>query len=162
MSSILLETKVLYIIKTTHETLQRNKENMYKVWAAFLVPYVFAAGDVEPPPVDVMHPALKAAFEADYPPKHPEHMDLNIYFTNSMVALQKRGSSNLLPILRERAKNWSRQMSSSLDSKLSRRYLNIYREVTEKPRKSLAVTKMIALKVPRSNHFLGRLKHLLP
>ncbi|KAJ5355283.1 uncharacterized protein N7496_012495 [Penicillium cataractarum] len=68
--------EVLHIIMITKETPQRNKENVQKFCLAFQAVYSFLPADFELPIVYVMHPALKAAFEAAYPPKGPEHKDL--------------------------------------------------------------------------------------
>lgn len=83
--------EMLSIITTTEERLPGTKENMSKSWLAIRSMQAFmrersAAPSSNPDhvssPLNVMHPALKAAFEAAYPPKHPNHRDLtNIHFS---------------------------------------------------------------------------------
>ncbi|KAJ5525820.1 hypothetical protein N7494_012470 [Penicillium frequentans] len=68
--------EVLRIIRTAHETPQRNKANMHKFWLAFQTLHMLLATQTKSSVICVMHPAVKAAFEADFPPKHPEHRDL--------------------------------------------------------------------------------------
>lgn len=68
--------EVLHTIKNTREIPQRSKENMYKFWMAFQTIHMLYAEATKSPRICVMHPALKAAFEADYPPKNIEHRDL--------------------------------------------------------------------------------------
>ena len=76
---------VLNIINTTHEPLQRTKHNAFKSWLAirtlesYRLKYITTSSsesDTEFSHFCTMHPALKAAFEADYPPQHPDHRDL--------------------------------------------------------------------------------------
>jgi hypothetical protein len=75
----MLEIKVV-----THEVPLMTKENAFKFWVA-IDTIERLSGTVTPsvgsengcPASRIMHPALKAAFEATYPPKHPNHKDLN-------------------------------------------------------------------------------------
>ncbi|GFF29784.1 hypothetical protein IFM61606_10419 [Aspergillus udagawae] len=62
----------------THEIPIMTKENAFKFWVAIhtlLTPPAESENGF--PPNRIMHPALKAAFEATYPPKDPNHKDLN-------------------------------------------------------------------------------------
>lgn len=77
--------EMLHIIKTTNEPLQLTKDNMFKSWLAvraiesYRLEYLTtssAKSDDESAHFGIMHLALKASFEADYPPKHPDHRDL--------------------------------------------------------------------------------------
>ncbi|RKK92001.1 hypothetical protein BFJ71_g10476 [Fusarium oxysporum] len=72
--------EVVNIINTTHEELQRTKENGLKSWLAFRTSEAImtssSRSDDKSSSFRIMHPALKAAFEAAYPPKHPAHKDL--------------------------------------------------------------------------------------
>jgi hypothetical protein len=77
--------EVVSIIATTHEPLQRTKDNALKSWLAisaleaYRVKHIAtpsSSSDTESSHFSVMHPALKAAFEAAYPPQHPDHRDL--------------------------------------------------------------------------------------
>jgi hypothetical protein len=75
----MLEIKVV-----TREMPPMTKGNAIKFWVA-IDTLERLAGTVTPsvgsedgcPASRIMHPALKAAFEATYPPKHPNHKDLN-------------------------------------------------------------------------------------
>lgn len=77
--------EIINIITTTHEPLQRTKDNMLKSWLAvralksYRLEYVATSSlksNSESSHFRVMHPALKISFEAVYPPKHPDHRDL--------------------------------------------------------------------------------------
>jgi hypothetical protein len=75
---------VLNIINTTREPLPRTKDNALKYWLAVRTLEIYAQQntttssglDAESLGLTVIHPALRAAFEAAYPPQHPDHRDL--------------------------------------------------------------------------------------
>ncbi|KAL2126701.1 hypothetical protein VTI74DRAFT_379 [Chaetomium olivicolor] len=75
---------ILNLVNTSRERIPRSKENSIKCWRAFLTldqissadPTLPSKSDDTSSPKRIMHPALKTAFEAAYPPKHPEHRDL--------------------------------------------------------------------------------------
>ncbi|KAJ3466405.1 hypothetical protein MRS44_003969 [Fusarium solani] len=71
------------IINTTHEELPRTKGNAFKSWLAVRtieisegIMTTSSRSNDKASSFRIMHPALKAAFEAAYPPKHPDHRDL--------------------------------------------------------------------------------------
>lgn len=73
--------RVMHIINNTQEELPRTKDNAFTFWLAIRA--IQAYGDsiaslsgTNETSFPIMHPALKATFEAAYPPKHPEHRDL--------------------------------------------------------------------------------------
>ena len=75
---------ILNIINTTREPLPRTKDNALKCWLAVRTLEIYAQQnattssglDVESSGLSIIHPALRAAFEAAYPPQHPDHRDL--------------------------------------------------------------------------------------
>lgn len=76
---------ILNLVATSREPIPTNKENSIKCWQAILtLDYLaFGAGPTLSSESNdtsskkrIMHPALKMAFEAAYPPKHPDHRDL--------------------------------------------------------------------------------------
>jgi hypothetical protein len=77
---------VVNTINNTHEPLQRTKENALKSWLAIRalecerLKYPKSSSkmleEVKTLHFCVLHPALKVAIEAAYPPKHPDHRDL--------------------------------------------------------------------------------------
>ncbi|WEW61563.1 hypothetical protein PRK78_007054 [Emydomyces testavorans] len=77
--------EVLNIIKTSDEPLRRTKHNAFKSWLTVCVLDSYRQNhtatpssrlDTEPTHFDTIHPAVKAAFEAAYPPQHPDHKHL--------------------------------------------------------------------------------------
>ncbi|KAF5541981.1 hypothetical protein FMEXI_7680 [Fusarium mexicanum] len=72
--------EVFRVIMNTNEELPRTKENAVKAWLAIrsceAIRISSSASDDRSSSFHIMHPALKAAFEAAYPPKHPDHRDL--------------------------------------------------------------------------------------
>ncbi|KLO97739.1 uncharacterized protein FFB20_15009 [Fusarium fujikuroi] len=72
--------EVLKIIEKNDDRLQRTKENALKSWLAICtcdaIRISSSTLDDRSSYFNIMHPALKSAFEAAYPPKHPEHRDL--------------------------------------------------------------------------------------
>ncbi|KAF5718698.1 hypothetical protein FMUND_5058 [Fusarium mundagurra] len=72
--------EVMNIIQNDHDELQRTKENTLKSWLAIrtceAIMISSSESDERSSSFQIMHPALKAAFEAAYPPKHPDHRDL--------------------------------------------------------------------------------------
>lgn len=72
--------EVMNIIQNTHDELQRTKENALKSWLATrtceAIMISSSASDDKSSFFRIMHPALRAAFEGAYPPKHPDHRDL--------------------------------------------------------------------------------------
>jgi hypothetical protein len=77
--------EVLNIINTTCEPLQSTKDNALKSWLAirtlesYRLKYIENSSSIsgtESSQFCIMHPALKAAFEAAYPTQHPDHRDL--------------------------------------------------------------------------------------
>ncbi|KAF4415126.1 hypothetical protein FACUT_13655 [Fusarium acutatum] len=72
--------EVLKFTKNTNDKLPRTKENALKSWLAIracqAIRISSSTSDGRSSSLRIMHPALKAAFEAAYPPKHPDHRDL--------------------------------------------------------------------------------------
>jgi hypothetical protein len=76
--------QMLEIKDVTHGIPSMTKKNAFRLWVA-IDRLEHLAGRITPsvesedgcPASRIMHPALKAAFEATYPPKHPNHKDLN-------------------------------------------------------------------------------------
>ncbi|PKX91372.1 uncharacterized protein P174DRAFT_491121 [Aspergillus novofumigatus IBT 16806] len=76
--------QMLEIKDITHEVPSMTKKNAFRLWVT-IDGLERSAGRIAPsvgsekgcPASRIMHPALKAAFEAKYPPKHPNHKDLN-------------------------------------------------------------------------------------
>ncbi|KAJ5160551.1 uncharacterized protein N7482_007555 [Penicillium canariense] len=70
---------IIRIISTTNEPLPRNKDSLVKSWLAIRAIH-FAKGSSshssKPDDLSIMDPAIRAALEAAYPPKHPNHRDL--------------------------------------------------------------------------------------
>lgn len=72
------------LVATSRERIPKNKGNSIKCWQAILtLDLAVGAGltlssksDSTSSKERIMHPALKMAFEAAYPPKHPDHRDL--------------------------------------------------------------------------------------
>ncbi|KAB5569963.1 hypothetical protein GE09DRAFT_1283147 [Coniochaeta sp. 2T2.1] len=72
------------LVATSRERIPKNKEHSFKCWRAILtLHWAFGAGltlssesDGTSSKKRIMHPALKMAFEAAYPPKPPDHRDL--------------------------------------------------------------------------------------
>ena len=77
--------EVVNIINETHEPLKRTKDNVFKSWLAIRTlenhrlkhtATSSSRSDTGSLHFRIMHPAIKAAFEAAYPPQHPDHRDL--------------------------------------------------------------------------------------
>ena len=69
--------QVLHITRVTREVPSRSKESFHRFWLAFKAVYAFMSKQIGlKVKMDVVHPALGAAFEASYPQKQPDHKEL--------------------------------------------------------------------------------------
>ncbi|KAL6820794.1 hypothetical protein V8C40DRAFT_62159 [Trichoderma camerunense] len=73
--------RIVSLVHTTNEPLPTTKKNMMDSWMAMcaLESWVVKDRSLQPGPVAGIagiHPAMRAAFEAEYPPKHVSHRDL--------------------------------------------------------------------------------------
>ncbi|PNP46951.1 hypothetical protein TGAMA5MH_01904 [Trichoderma gamsii] len=78
---VLALDRVMSIIQTTNEPLPMTKENMLDSWMAVRTLEFYMIEDLSSQPgpmggIAGIHPAMRAALEAAYPPKHPSHRDL--------------------------------------------------------------------------------------
>ncbi|GFF80016.1 hypothetical protein IFM60648_09983 [Aspergillus lentulus] len=76
--------EMLEIKDVSHEIPSMTKRNAFRLWVTIDTLELLAERTTPSvgsengcPASRIMHPALKAAFEATYPPKHPNHRDLN-------------------------------------------------------------------------------------
>jgi hypothetical protein len=77
---------IINLVETSRERVPKNKENSIKCWQAISAldlalasgagPILSSEPDSRSSKKRIMHPALKMAFEAAYPAKHPDHRDL--------------------------------------------------------------------------------------
>ena len=71
------------LVATSRERIPKSKKNSIKYWQAIFTLSIASGIGLTPssksngtPQKRIMHPALKMAFEAAYPPRHPDHRDL--------------------------------------------------------------------------------------